>query len=402
MASTPAQFVNVTDPKKACRLPTPADIERLEAGIGSRVPAGFRGFIQVFGPGHMAVVRGWLRIFAAYAPEKPSGIYDILGLREYRGTRRWMRGRQVYRLVVFASDQTGDQDGWDPEDVTDPAAPEYRVYCWRRGEDHVAYKLTRTFEGIIRLFTNQTEWRTRMRTKASNPGIADPPFDYFKKEDGTAISGVPGSSLAAGVRAAYLRIRLNNDDLCGHGSPGASHDRCVPVFFRGEPSSLKETLTMRPILLIATLLSVVATAVGWAGDEDTEKELLGLSRRIDDAYKKADTDFLADVLADDWIAIESHGIRDKAALLKALKEGSTKFIAIKTGEVKVRVHGDAAVVTGFYSVESLSRGREARPFGDVGSFGRVFVRKGGRWQCVHSQSTPNVGWQQGGGRPTPK
>ncbi len=159
---------------------------------------------------------------------------------------------------------------------------------------------------------------------------------------------------------------------------------------------------MRHILLIATLLSVVATAVGWAADADTEEELTRLSRRIDDAFVKADTAFLADVLADDWMAIDSRGIRDKAALLKALKEASTKFTAIKTAEVKVRVYGDAAVVTGRYFVQSLSRGREGIPFDDVGSFGRVFVRKGGRWQYVQSQSTPNVGWGSGGGRPIQK
>jgi ketosteroid isomerase-like protein len=166
---------------------------------------------------------------------------------------------------------------------------------------------------------------------------------------------------------------------------------------------------MRCIPLIAALLSVAATTVGRAGDDDTEKavrlehtELLKLSRRIDDALVKADTAFLAEVLADDWMAIEPRGIRDKAALLKALKEGSTKFTAIKTADLKVRVHGDAAVVTGHYFVESLSRERAGIPSNELGSFGRVFARKGGKWQYVHSQSTPNVGWGSGGGRPAQK
>jgi hypothetical protein len=44
---------------------------------------------------------------------------------------------------------------------------------------------------------------------------------------------------------------------------------------------------MRHILLIATLLSVVATAAGWAADADTEKQRARLSRRIDDAFVKA-------------------------------------------------------------------------------------------------------------------
>ncbi len=166
---------------------------------------------------------------------------------------------------------------------------------------------------------------------------------------------------------------------------------------------------MRRILLIAALLSVAAITVGRAGDDDTEKsirlehtELLRLSLRIDDAFVKADTAFLADVLTDDWMAIESRSIRDKAPLLTALKEGSTKFTSIKTAEVRVRVHGDAAVVTGLYFVQSLRQEREGIPFDDAGSFGRVFARRGGRWQCVHSQSTPNVGWGSGGGRPIQK
>lgn len=58
---------------------------------------------------------------------------------------------------------------------------------------------------------------------------------------------------------------------------------------------------MRGTVLVATLISVVATAVGWAVDAGTEKEPAHLSRRIDDAYVEADTAFLAGILADDWI-----------------------------------------------------------------------------------------------------
>ncbi len=196
-----AQFGNITDPKKACRLPTPADIERLEVGIGSRVPAGFWGFTQVFGPGHLAVGRGWLRILAADAPAKPErrGEYDIRRsvqqFRERRKASSWLLSPQVYRLIVFASDRSGDQYGWDPEDVSDPNAPEYGLYCWRHGEDKRAQKMARTFEGFIRLFTNQTEFRTRMRARESDPDISDPTFDYFRKEDGTEIPGIQGRPL---------------------------------------------------------------------------------------------------------------------------------------------------------------------------------------------------------------
>jgi Domain of unknown function (DUF4440) len=145
---------------------------------------------------------------------------------------------------------------------------------------------------------------------------------------------------------------------------------------------------MRGTLLVATLISVMATAVGWAADADTEKELARLSRRIDDAYVKADTTFLANVLADDWMRINSKGIvQDKDSLLKELKEGFTKFNAMDASEVKVRVYGDTAVVTGRYVAEYQVRGRAGVTVLDVGRFGRVFVRRDGKWQYVHSQST---------------
>ena len=38
-------------PGKECRLPTPADIERVEADLGFKATASYRGFTQVFGPG---------------------------------------------------------------------------------------------------------------------------------------------------------------------------------------------------------------------------------------------------------------------------------------------------------------------------------------------------------------
>lgn len=189
-----AQFDDVTDPRKACRLPTPADIERFETEVGIKLPGGFRGFTQVFGPGVLTVGRGWIRCFAPYAPEKARGDdYDIrrrvLAFQASWERASWLLSPQIFRLIVFASDAFGDQYGWDPEDVTDPGTPEYGVYCWRHGDDDNALKLTRTFEGFVRLFTNQTAFRTRMRARASDPNVADPTFGYFKKDDGTEITG---------------------------------------------------------------------------------------------------------------------------------------------------------------------------------------------------------------------
>ena len=77
------------------------------------------------------------------------------------------------RFYGFAGGSEFDVFCWIIDDVTDPDAPAYGVYCHRRFDDAFV-KMARTFEGFIRLFTNQTEYRKRKHAKVSNPKIADP------------------------------------------------------------------------------------------------------------------------------------------------------------------------------------------------------------------------------------
>jgi ketosteroid isomerase-like protein len=67
-----------------------------------------------------------------------------------------------------------------------------------------------------------------------------------------------------------------------------------------------------------------------------------------------------------------------------MKEGSMKYTVMDASEVKVRVYGDTAVVTGRYVAKYQDQKRETI---DAGRFGRVFRRDGARWQYIHGQST---------------
>lgn len=142
---------------------------------------------------------------------------------------------------------------------------------------------------------------------------------------------------------------------------------------------------MRRMLLVAALLSVTAPARGQATDPDAEKEVARLSQRINDALLKGDASFLEGVTADDWMVIGVDGrIQDKASALKGLRDGSLKFNAMDDTEVKVRLYGDAAIVTGRRMAKFQRQGQET---GGAGRFTRVFVGRGGRWQYVSSQTT---------------
>jgi ketosteroid isomerase-like protein len=60
------------------------------------------------------------------------------------------------------------------------------------------------------------------------------------------------------------------------------------------------------------------------------------------------------------------------------------FVSIDSSEVKVRVYGDAAIVTGRYQVKLKMRGLEnATPVRITESF----AKQGGKWRCVSAQVT---------------
>lgn len=189
-----AQFVEMTSPQRACRLPTPADIEELEGLLGYRLPASYRGFTQVFGPGTLIVGEAGLRLYAPYAPEKPPagsiGASLLRGARAAREARRAAGrpdGAEEPRSLGFADTEGFNVFGWNIDDLTDPEAPEYGVYCFRRYDGPV--KMARTFEGFIRLFTNPPVFKGRMNSRNSGSNVGDPTFDFFRKADGSDVLG---------------------------------------------------------------------------------------------------------------------------------------------------------------------------------------------------------------------
>ena len=142
---------------------------------------------------------------------------------------------------------------------------------------------------------------------------------------------------------------------------------------------------MRRTLSAAALLAQMVPAMGRADDADPEKQVASLSNRNHAALVAGDTSALDALLSDDWEGISPFGeVISKARQAKELKDGTLDFISIDPSEVKVRVYGDAAVVTGRYQVELKLRGRENTiPVRITESF----AKQGGKWRCVSAQVT---------------
>jgi hypothetical protein len=126
-----------------------------------------------------------------------------------------------------------------------------------------------------------------------------------------------------------------------------------------------------------------ATSTG--SSADLQEQIKQLERDRQDAFVRNDIVTLDQRTADDYTTINSSGkISDKAQMMSNLRAGKTKVQSVKLDEMKVRVYGNTAVLTGRYQDTSVKDGiqKEAHAL-----FMRIFVKDNGHWQAVAYQQT---------------
>ena len=138
-------------------------------------------------------------------------------------------------------------------------------------------------------------------------------------------------------------------------------------------------------LSAAAFLALMVPTMGRADDADPEKQVASLSKQSKEASIKGDTKTLDAILADDFVAINPFGeLVTKAEQLKLLKDGTLHFDSIESSEEKVRVYGDAAVLTVRGRVKVTYKGRSESLSVRNSEF---YAKQGGKWRCVFQQVT---------------
>ena len=136
---------------------------------------------------------------------------------------------------------------------------------------------------------------------------------------------------------------------------------------------------------VATLTAAPARAQGAAGVEEQIKKM---EQDRAAAVVKADVATLEGLTSDDYVLINANGqVSNKAETMSMIKTGKIKLTANEVSDMKVRVYGDTAVVTGKSTAKGSINGIELK--GPV-MFTRVYVKKSGKWQSVAFQQTPIV------------
>jgi uncharacterized protein (TIGR02246 family) len=131
--------------------------------------------------------------------------------------------------------------------------------------------------------------------------------------------------------------------------------------------------------------AVTAAAAAASPAENVEQALIKLEREWAEALVKADVAALDRVMADDWSMTNWDGrTQTKAQSIAEIKSGANKFEVVSVGDIKVRVFGDAAVVTLAQTEKSQERGKDSS---GRYLFTDVWVKRDGRWQAVATHGT---------------
>jgi ketosteroid isomerase-like protein len=130
-----------------------------------------------------------------------------------------------------------------------------------------------------------------------------------------------------------------------------------------------------PALLLAPLLACASPQ-----DELLKRDALWNEYRL-----KSDARSLAPLLADDWMLTHSDGkVQYKKDYLEQLGTGNRVNTAITNEDVRVRMYGDTAVVTGASTQSGVGDGK---PFSGSFRFTRVWILRGGAWVMTASHSS---------------
>ena len=119
-----------------------------------------------------------------------------------------------------------------------------------------------------------------------------------------------------------------------------------------------------------------------AQDKSDAATVRALEMKWTESYKQRSIDILSSLLADDFtITIEDGNVYSKAGYISHSADPSTHVKVAELSELKVRMHGDTAIVTGAYHEKGDSNGK-AYEYHD--RLTDVWMKVGGKWQVVAS------------------
>ena len=138
-------------------------------------------------------------------------------------------------------------------------------------------------------------------------------------------------------------------------------------------------------LIAAPLMQAPSTQQGDAPDSTEVKRLESV---WNEAHVRGDADAVDRLCADELlVTVPGMRVMTKSDSIGVLRSGRMKFDRYETSDVRVRLYGDAAVVTG-----RLQRTRtiNGKSMDDDWRFTKTYVKRSGQWQVVGFHASTNA------------
>ena len=146
-------------------------------------------------------------------------------------------------------------------------------------------------------------------------------------------------------------------------------------------------MTKRIAMAISWLvvLGPVAVRAEDTSNEQVSQDIRKMEEQWVSAAKQKDVKPLDSMLADDYTMTNPVGeVIGKEDFISKIKDGTFHINSAEYKDIKVRVYGDAAVVTGRVTLQATWSGTDV---GGTFALTDTFVKRDGKWQEVAGQVT---------------
>ena len=141
---------------------------------------------------------------------------------------------------------------------------------------------------------------------------------------------------------------------------------------------------MRKLVLWALTLEMIAVPlIRVAAQEESESaKVRALEVRLMESYKERQIDLLASLLDDDFvITFEDGSTYGRTGYISYSATPSVRVDVAEMSDVKIRMHGETAILTGAYHERGNDKGK---PYDYRDRFTDVWMKCGGKWKLVAS------------------
>ena len=133
----------------------------------------------------------------------------------------------------------------------------------------------------------------------------------------------------------------------------------------------------------AVLLLVCSPIISIAQNNSSDGEkVIALEKKWTESYKQRDIGMLSSLLAEDFvITVEDGETYGKEGYISHTADSSVHVETAAMSDLKVRLHGNTAVVTGAYHEVGESKGKRYEYHDRLTD---VWMKSGGKWQVIAS------------------